>query len=67
MIIKEAQKPSFRGAKNKRRNSMHFKAGLLRRKYLKSHGIQLQDAIIVATADYIGVPNATLDEKHFSV
>ncbi|MBO6585087.1 MAG: type II toxin-antitoxin system VapC family toxin [Gracilimonas sp.] len=43
------------------------KAGLLRRKYHKSHGIKIPDAIIAATAEQQGVPIATLDKKHFSV
>ncbi|MCP9291531.1 type II toxin-antitoxin system VapC family toxin [Gracilimonas sediminicola] len=43
------------------------KAGFLRRKYHKSHGIKIPDAIIAATAEQQGVPIATLDKKHFSV
>ena len=43
------------------------KAGLLRGKYFKSHGIEIPDAIIAATADQLGVPLATLDKKHFSI
>lgn len=42
-------------------------AGLMRRKYHKSHGIEIPDAIIAATAKEEGVPIATLDKKHFSV
>ncbi|MAO63397.1 MAG: hypothetical protein CL666_00200 [Balneola sp.] len=42
-------------------------AGLLRRKYLKSHGIEIPDALIAATANYLKVPVASLDKKHFSV
>ncbi|NBC66930.1 MAG: PIN domain-containing protein [Bacteroidetes bacterium] len=43
------------------------RAGLLRRKFLKSHGIEITDAIIAATANDLNVPVATLDKKHFSV
>ncbi|MEX2605641.1 MAG: type II toxin-antitoxin system VapC family toxin [Gracilimonas sp.] len=42
-------------------------AGLLRRKYLKSHGIEIPDALIAATANYLKVPVASLDKKHFSI
>lgn len=42
-------------------------AGLLRRKYYKSHGITIPDALIAATAAQLKVPIATLDKKHFSV
>lgn len=42
-------------------------AGLLRRKYLKSHGIEIPDALIAATANYLKVPVASLDKNHFSV
>ena len=43
------------------------KAGLLRRRYIKSHGIGIPDAIIAATANDLNVPVASLDKKHFSV
>lgn len=42
-------------------------AGLLRKNFMKSHGVEIPDAIIAATADYLQVPIATLDKKHFSV
>lgn len=42
-------------------------AGKLRRKYLPSHGIEIPDAIIAATANNLNVPVASLDRKHFSV
>lgn len=42
-------------------------AGYLRRKYIKSHGIGVPDAIIAATANDLNVPVASLDKKHFSV
>jgi predicted nucleic acid-binding protein len=43
------------------------KAGLLRQKYFKSHGIEIPDALIAATANHLKVPVASLDKKHFSV
>ena len=42
-------------------------AGFLRRKYIKSHGIGIPDAIIAATANNLKIPVASLDKKHFSV
>lgn len=42
-------------------------AGLLRRKYLKSRGIEIPDAIIAATVNELNVPVASLDKKHFSM
>lgn len=42
-------------------------AGLLRKKYFKSHGIEIPDAIIAATANYLQEPIASLNKKHFSV
>lgn len=42
-------------------------AGLLRKKYFKSHGIEIPDAIIAATANYLQEPIVSLDKKHFSV
>lgn len=42
-------------------------AGRLRRKYLSSHGIEIPDAIIAATANDLKVPVVSLDKKHFSV
>lgn len=47
--------------------SISVQAGLLRRKFMKSHGIEIPDAIIAATANDLNVPVATLDKKHFSV
>jgi len=44
-----------------------IKAGLLRRQYIKSHGIGIPDAIIAATANDLNVPVASLDKKHLSV
>lgn len=43
------------------------RAGLLRRKFLKSHGIEIPDAIVAATANDLNLPVASLDKKHFSV
>lgn len=42
-------------------------AGKLRRKYIPSHGIEIPDAIIAATANDLNVPVASLVKKHFSV
>lgn len=42
-------------------------AGLLRKKFLRSHRIELPDAIIAATANDLNIPVASLDKKHFSV
>lgn len=40
-------------------------AGLLRRQYLKSHGVGLGDALIAATALSEGLELATLNVRHF--
>lgn len=48
-------------------SAIALKAGLLRRKFHKSHGVEIPDAIIAATAENKNVPVATLDKKHFSV
>jgi len=42
-------------------------AGLMRRRFHRSHGIELPDALIVATAHYEGAAVASLNKKHFSV
>lgn len=47
--------------------SIAKEAGLLRRKFLKSHSIEIPDALIAATANHIKVPVASLDKKHFAV
>lgn len=39
--------------------------GLLRRRYLKSHGLEIADAIIAATAQIEGSELVTLNKKHF--
>lgn len=41
------------------------RAGLLRRQYLKSHGLEIADAIIAATAHAEGSELVTLNRKHF--
>ena len=40
-------------------------AGLWRRKYGKSHGTGIIDALIAACADALQIPLATLNVKHF--
>lgn len=42
-------------------------AGLMRRRFHRSHGIELPDALIVATAHYEGAAVASLNKKYFSV
>lgn len=39
--------------------------GLFRRKYLKSHGVGIADAIIAATAQLEDAAVVTLDRKHY--
>jgi hypothetical protein len=41
------------------------RAGALMRQFHKSHGIDIPDAIIAATADHHGLKLATLNVKHF--
>lgn len=41
------------------------KGGLIRRDYLKSHGMELADAIIAATAAIENATLVTLNKKHF--
>lgn len=41
------------------------KGGLYRRDYGKSHGVELSDAIIAATADVLGIQLVTLNKKHY--
>lgn len=48
-------------------HTIAIKSGKLRKKFFASHGIETPDAIIAATANYLQVPVATLDKKHFSV
>jgi len=45
--------------------SLAIRGGLLRRDFGKSHGIELADAIIAATAENLGCPLATLNRKHY--
>lgn len=40
-------------------------AGLLRRRYHRSHGLDIADALIAATAIAHGLELATLNRKHF--
>lgn len=40
-------------------------AGLLRRQYLRSHGLEIADAIIAATAHKMDSELVTLNRKHF--
>lgn len=40
-------------------------SGLIRRKYTKSHGTGIIDAIIASTALHHEIPLATLNEKHY--
>lgn len=47
--------------------SIAVEAGFLRNKFRASHGIETPDALIAATANYLKVPVASLDKKHFSV
>lgn len=47
--------------------TISVEAGKLRRKFFRSHGIEIPDAIIAATANDLNVPVATLDKKHFGV
>lgn len=42
-----------------------IRGGLLRRQYLKSHGLELVDTLIAATAQEHRVQMATLNAKHF--
>ncbi len=42
-------------------------AGDLRRQYMRSHGFDLADALIAATAIEADLPLATLNLKHFSM
>lgn len=39
--------------------------GLYRRDYRKSHGVGLPDALIAATAKYVGATLVTLNKKHY--
>ena len=39
--------------------------GLFQRRYLKSHGVGLADAVIAATAQVSGLKLVTLNQKHF--
>lgn len=41
------------------------KAGTYLRKYMKSHNLQLGDALIAATAFYYKYPFYTLNKKHY--
>ena len=41
------------------------RGGLFRRDYGRSHGVQLSDALIAATADAHGATLVTLNRKHF--
>jgi hypothetical protein len=41
------------------------RAGLFRRQYFKSHGVQLADALIAATAEELGAELFTLNLKHY--
>ena len=41
------------------------KGGLFRRDYLRSHGLELADAIIAATAETENATLVTLNKKHF--
>ena len=40
------------------------RGGLFRREYGKSHNVGLPDALIAATAEFIGAILVTLNEKH---
>lgn len=42
-------------------------AGFIRNRFHKSHGIETPDALIAATANYLKVPVASLDKRHFSI
>lgn len=42
-----------------------IKGGLFRRKFFKSHGVGIIDAIIAATAEIENATVVTLNEKHF--
>jgi predicted nucleic acid-binding protein len=46
-------------------NEIAVMGGLLRRQYLKSHGLEIADAIIAATARREGAEMVTLNKKHF--
>jgi hypothetical protein len=39
--------------------------GLLRRQYMRSHGVGIADALIAATAQEVAMPLVTLNRKHF--
>jgi len=41
------------------------RAGVLRRKYLRSHAVELPDALIAATSELRGAPLVTLNRKHY--
>lgn len=45
--------------------SIAVRGGLHRRKYFKSHGVGLADALIAATAEARGATLVTLNDKHF--
>ncbi len=46
-------------------NEIAVTGRLLRRRYLKSHGLEIADAIIAATAQLEGSELVTLNSKHF--
>lgn len=45
--------------------SIAVQAGLYRRQYRKSHGVELADALIAATAEAMGAKLHTLNVKHY--
>lgn len=47
--------------------SIAVEAGFLINKFRASHGIEIPDALIAATANYLKMPVASLNKKHFSV
>lgn len=45
--------------------TLAVEGGLLRREYLPSHGVDLPDAVIAASAEANDLQVATLNERHF--